>query len=116
MSRNKGKGNCYKVAGERVLVGSSDLVLVHGIVVGSGGSVKGKRYGHAWVEYMHPDAPIWVVEDNSNGNSTVLPRDYYYQIAQHDPSDQERYSESQAREMVFKHRTWGPWDKRLSPE
>ena len=110
----QGEGDCYEVAGRRVLHGSEDLTLVHGVVTGQG-DLEGNKFGHAWVEYNQDG--IWIVDDNSNGRNITLPRDYYYQLARLDPSEQERYTKEQALVKSMKYGHWGPWDNdHLSPE
>lgn len=109
-------GDCYEVAGRRVLNGSDELILVHGVVTGQG-DIEGKKFGHAWVEYQHPEMGIWLVEDNSNGRDITLPRDYYYDLARLDKSQMIRYRKEEVSKNILKHEHWGPWDAdHLSPE
>lgn len=107
-------GDCYEAAGRFILDEVDQSVedrfwLCHGLVVGTGASVKGVKFSHAWVEYTDPSG-ITMVIDNSNGLHYQGLRDRYYDIGSIDPKTVVRYSPTEARVQMLRHRHWGPWD------
>lgn len=98
-------GQCYKDAYEALMRNHDDAVLVHGIVTGQG-SIKGIRYGHAWVERYHG----CVVEDQTvDGPNKLFLKDEYYCLGK--ITDVRKYTWKEAMEHALKTETYGPWDK-----
>jgi GNAT superfamily N-acetyltransferase len=108
-------GDCYEVAGRMALMDVSkapngELFLgnpkvVHGEVAGQG-SLKGIRYGHAWVE---DDVYVY---DFSNGRELVISKDVYYylgKIKQEKPK-LFKYTFKEAIDKMVESRNFGPWD------
>ena len=80
-----------------------NLKLAHGIVTGTGGNVKGKKYGHAWLEMK--DALVIDTEQN-----VTLPKDRYYQIGNIDSSKVKLYDFQEVSQWLQKSGTYGPWE------
>lgn len=95
--KKSARGDCYEVHGKAILEGTPGL-LCHGTVwhpdVG--------WHGHCWIE-LNED----VVVDFSNGHRAVLRREVYYRIGK--VKDVRRYDAEQARELVLREGTYGPW-------
>lgn len=96
------KGDCYEVHASAFLegfLGETGGLLCHGTVwhpdVG--------RHGHCWLE-LNED----VVADYSNGHGVVVRRETYYAIGK--VRDVRRYTVEQARALVLKEGTYGPWE------
>ena len=82
---------------------ADDIKLAHGIVTGQGGAVKGKKYGHAWLEIK--DA---VVHDCEAG-ATLIKNDYYKK-GNIDPATVKLYDFQDVRYWISKEETYGPWE------
>lgn len=106
-------GDCYESAGKFMLHDVRDdadqFRLVHGLVTGQGASVKGVRFGHAWVEYTTESGQVMVI-DNSNDVGYYGKRSEYYSVGQIRESELIRYTRPEAMKMMAKFRHWGPWD------
>lgn len=99
------KGNCFKVAADMVLdIFMYDCVLVHGVVVGVRGSLKGKRFVHGWIEVNNA-----IVLDRSNNRNLCIPLSTYYENGQINENEIIRYSFRETRKLVLKHLHYGPW-------
>ena len=98
-------GDCYQVSGRFIMdTGGDDKHrLVHGMVDGQG-SLKGLRYGHAWVEYGNK------VIDNSNGKYREYAKDMYYNVGNIVSKDTKYYNLTEARNWIAKTKHWGPWE------
>ena len=109
--------------------------LCHGIVAGQG-PIEGLFIRHAWVEYFEqrlmdetravlalsgrggytPQVDetarflATVCIDKTNGNDIQLPAPVYYSVGQIDKKYVRRYTLTEARAMICKHRHWGAWD------
>lgn len=103
------EGNCFLTAAALVLdVPQFALgMVVHGTPVGTGPANKGRRYWHAWVEYHDAGRPM--VADFSNGHRTILSRDQFYECGQITGTKVHRYNAAQARRLMAKTGTFGPW-------
>lgn len=99
---------CAEVGIPVVLGPKSPFRVVHGIPVGTGGIVAGKRYWHAWLEWTQPDGRVLVI-DWSNGNQHVITRDTYYRLAQLDEDHVWRWTPKEAEAVRRRYRHWGPW-------
>ena len=102
-------GDCFEVAATWVAYASlhddpKETVLVHGIVAGTGGSIKGIRYCHAWVEVGDH------VVDLSCGRDIKLEKDLYYIIGQISPEKVVRYKREEVKDRLFKSEHYGPWE------
>ena len=108
------KGNCYEAAGQYMMntcqfAGEcSDLVLVHGEVMGQG-DIDGITFGHAWVESNG------MVIDKSNGRDLQLPAALYYAVGKiNEIGNVVKYSWPDARDKILEFEHWGPWDLETS--
>ena len=106
------KGDCFERSGNailnpaRMLRGLCQLdgwQLAHGIVTGTGGAVRGRRYAHAWVEND------FLVFNADSGD--VVPRPLFYFAGK--VEDVFRYSPEEARRLMLKHEHYGPWEDLL---
>lgn len=92
------KGDCYEVHGRAFIEGMEGL-LCHGTAwhadVG--------WHGHCWIE-LNED----IVMDISNRHHAVLRREVYYKAGK--IKDVKKYNVEQARELILKEGTWGPWN------
>ena len=106
----KALGDCYEAAAKLILYDESmeNGNLVHGMVDGQG-SLKGVRYGHAWVELDN------TVFDYSNGRKLEIPRFAYYHLGNIDKKDNLYYTQNEARSWVLDEGTWGPWEMSGDP-
>ena len=122
--KHEGDGDCMEAAvklmmrsytdyyGERFKPASGSPVLVHGLVHGQG-SLKGKRFVHAWVESGG------MVYDYSNGGENELTQSQYYRIGKIDPKQKGayfKYSYSDMKKKLLSTGHYGPWDIDMSLE
>ena len=117
------KGDCFEAAGKLMMDLSMagedmrDVRLVHGEVAGQG-SLKGTKFGHAWVERTEklPEeyGKLEMVLDHSNGEEKEMPKAIYYWLGKisDDFGNANTHSYTYD-EFVYKtHESgnWGPWD------
>lgn len=81
-----------------------DWTLVHGIPTGTGESIKGLQYGHAWCE-MEVDGIPFVYDPSY---SELIPAPVYYATGRIEYTV--RYSIMDAVEQMLIHETFGQWD------
>ena len=112
MSRRKGKGDCFEVAG-RMVLHDRDLVLCHGVATGQGG-IEGVRFWHAWCERTFqvpfPDLttrPMVMAVDHANGTVVELPVGVYLKVG--DIREVFRYTAEEASVLMLRTGHWGPW-------
>ena len=90
MSRNKEEG----------------MLLVHGLVLGTGNGIKGVRYVHAWVEndylVIDPSADL--------ENPRYVKKEIYYSVGKIEKSKTKRYTYDQMSEMLMKHKIFDSWE------
>lgn len=108
-------GDCYEAAvlylldhclGMGVEHPNHNLRLVHGEVAGQG-PLKGKTFGHAWIE----DGDL--VIDRSNGRDVRIPKFLYYRVGRIDELDNFHvYTPEEVRKKVAETKVYGPWDLR----
>jgi hypothetical protein len=100
-------GDCYVAAARLASSFYGDdkgkVKLVHGMVNGQG-TLEGKRYGHAWVEYGNK------VLDHSNGRKLEIPKSTYYAIGKVDPSQNKYYTPEETMKWMMKAKHYGPWE------
>ena len=101
-------GDCYQAAGkymmDRCMIGSCDIILVHGEVMGQG-NLSGITYGHAWI------LDGGTVIDVSNGRNLQLAQRVYYALGQIDNiGNIHEYTWEEARRLIVDFEHWGPWD------
>lgn len=101
-------GDCYQAAGrymmDKCMLGSCDLVLVHGEVAGQG-PMEGVTFGHAWI------LDRGMVIDRSNGRNVQMPQPVYYAVGHiNDIGNTHEYSWEEARQYILEYEHWGPWD------
>ncbi len=99
-------GNCYEVAGNMIIDSSKseDMALAHGEAEGTHGEIKGKRFGHAWIEIADGKRVI----DKSNENDVTMAAKTYYKIGK--ITKVARYTREQVRENILKYKHWGWWE------
>jgi len=103
----KANGDCYKVAAEKVMFALEfeDALVCHGTCTATGGPITGHAFGHAWIEAGD------LVFEFSNGHDAVLRKEMYYKVGM--CRNVQRYTREQARRMLLKHKTYGPWHEDL---
>ena len=89
-------------------MGENKAKLVHGMVNGQG-SLKGIRFGHAWVEYGSK------ILDHSNGKKQELPKKLYYAMGDINPRECKYYTGTKAAKWMLKSKHWGPWQMSGNP-
>ena len=101
----EGMGDCYQAGGRLIMnfFGDKRHKLVHGMVNGQG-ALKGKRYGHCWVESSN------TVLDHSNGRKLEIPTKVYYALGRVNPKECKYYTPSEAAKWMSEDGTWGPWE------
>lgn len=110
MEKRKGTGDCFVVAAETVLKLSNrgrdneTYRLVHGLAFGKGGSAKGLRYCHAWVEVNDE-----FVLDFSNGNNVAMLKSEYYTLGQIETV--KKYTPKEMMQLLYDTENYGPWDE-----
>lgn len=111
-------GDCYEAAGryfsEAAFAGQAvGYTLVHGVVSGHG-PLRGRRFGHAWVEV--DDGPVVMVVDPSNDRTVVMARTDYYRLGRVLPEECRRYTPEEAVIEMVRSEHWGPWEEESSNE
>lgn len=101
----EGMGDCYQAGGRLIMnfFGDKRHKLVHGMVNGQG-ALKGKRYGHCWVESSN------TVLDHSNGRKLEIPTKVYYALGSVKRNECKYYTPEQAAKMMSTKKHWGPWE------
>lgn len=95
----KRAGNCYENSYKALEdMGQFGFVLCHGVCLGWGGEIKGKRYGHAWIENEN------CVIDNGRAWSKGL----YYSLV--DPQHVKRFTLREMYKEALEHEHFGPWN------
>jgi len=106
----KGDGDCFDKAvevAECLEKHYPDIRIVHGEPIGTGGEALGIRFPHAWVE-LDLNGLVFVI-DESNGNSVMISKNDYYTIGNIVEADAMKYTMTEARIMMLKHKHYGPW-------
>jgi len=106
-------GKCYELSGEYVM-DNPGWELVHGTITRQDGS--NYTIGHGWVEKMetiHPrgghgrmGVQTRMVHDPVWGKTMPWEAYIYYVGAK----EEKRYTESEMRKQITKHKHWGPWN------
>ncbi len=94
-------GNRYENSVNLLYRVGNPWVLVHGIVTGTSGIIKGMKYGHAWLEH---NGIVLDVEQNATGKQSE-----YYELGQIEYC--KKYSLSEMRSQLLINETFGPWDE-----
>lgn len=105
------KGSCYRDSWHILLANFKkvpSLRLVHGYPILSKGRNKGKRYGHAWVEFK--DAGSAFVIDH-RFQKTLFDKTLYYRSGKIREKHCSRYTVRQAVRQTEKTGHYGPWAK-----
>lgn len=111
---NVRSGDCYQAAASAIVRGGlpRGTTLVHGTVTGRRGELRGRRFGHAWLEYQRDlDGRLhWLCLDVTNGHEIELPRGAYYAIGKIDPEEVTRYDRDATLKALLDHEHFGPWE------
>lgn len=115
-------GDCYQAAGRYMLdsghLGDPDspLRVVHGEVAGQG-PMRGKTFGHAWVEVHDPDNDEPMVIDPSNGGDLHMPMSQYYSLGKiNELNNYHSYTPQEAAKKMSELQHFGPWDLTVNGE
>lgn len=91
--------------------------VIHGIVQGRG-PLKGKRIGHAWVEWDESlfdsgGRTVRMAYDATVGEGgTAVPADWYRQAGKVNPKQVKEYTCKEAASLALACEHYGPWKKR----
>jgi ribosomal protein S18 acetylase RimI-like enzyme len=109
-------GDCYGAALRYMMDNGSDpysgslLRLVHGEMAGQG-PMKGKTFGHAWIEVHDPDNDEPMVIDPSGGRDLHMPISQYYSMGKINKlNNYHSYNHQEALGKALEHGITGPWD------
>lgn len=112
-------GDCFpaavRTAGELINLGHPQVLVVHGLPIGTGGDVEGRHHWHAWVETLVPDSgngnkPTWAVADWSNGKPRqFIVRTLYYRLGQTKQHLVWRFTPQQVARHLDDFGHAGPW-------
>ncbi|KKN93778.1 hypothetical protein LCGC14_0196110 [marine sediment metagenome] len=109
-------GNCFQ-NGFRYLLsseGNEKMFLVHGMVSGQK-ELTEVRYHHCWIEYCEKvqGYNLWMVLDPSQDmkNPYIIPRDYYYKVAEVIETNLKRYGRIDALILSVKQLHYGNWEE-----
>jgi hypothetical protein len=114
-------GDCYEAAGRYMINNgladpNSFLRVVHGEVAGQG-PMKGKTFGHAWVEVHDPDNDEPMVIDPSNGRDLHMPMSQYYNMGKiNELNNYHSYTPQDAAKKMTELQHFGPWDLTVNGE
>ena len=99
-------GDCYKVGCEAMLDTAIDETLMEDwrLCHGAVWHPSAGWHGHCWIEI----AGGHIVVDNSNGHNATARSEGYYRVGK--VKEVKRYTREEARQMVLKEGTYGPWD------
>ena len=112
-------GDCFEAAGKLMMdlswkdgADMRNVRLGHGEVAGQG-SLKGTKFGHAWVEKLNelPEGfgkMEWVL-DYSNGRKTEMPKVLYYCLGKI-AANTHHYTYPEMSSKCTEVENWGPWD------
>lgn len=106
----QGDGDCFDKAvevAERLEAYYPDIRIVHGEPIGTGGEALGIRFAHAWVELDLNGFAL--VIDESNGNDVTISKDSYYAFGNIVEADVVKYTLTEARVQMLRHKHYGPW-------
>lgn len=111
----EGDGDCFSQAITQVQrlekdaksKGHTNIKVVHGYPLGTGGEAEGLRFPHAWVEFT--ENGIEFVRDYSNGNRVEIPKAMYYLIGNIEENDTKKYSYEEAIRSMNESQHYGPW-------
>ena len=102
-------GDCFEKNAKVFMDEFSDIpsaVLVHAIVKGTAGEVKGIKFAHCFIEFGD------MVADYSNGNDFIGRKEQYY--AEGRISYTEKYTLTEVQDKIIKHEVWGGWTKEIN--
>lgn len=112
-------GDCFptaiRTAAELTSLGHPNVLVVHGLPIGSGGPIEGKRHWHAWAETLVPDSargnkPTWAVADWSNGKPQVfIARTLFYKLGKVPQHLVWRYTPDEVVDRMDEYGHTGPW-------
>lgn len=113
----KATGKCYENSCRFILSKTDDaggqIKLAHGFVTGTGGQVKGVRYGHAWIEISNT---ICLDFTTSLSDPKYAFKRDFYELGQIDPAEVKLYTLNGVRQKVTEFGTYGPWDSTPKPK
>lgn len=116
-------GDCYQSSWRKItsmnFKEAKNWRLVHAEVIGTGG-IKGKHFGHAWLEKtenFHGSKQVMVF-DCANNRNVELPRDFYYDIGGviDEPGKLFRYTADEARRNGVRFGHYGSWELDIEKE
>ena len=103
-------GQCYKAAYSAQL-NTLDAVLVHGIVTPLAGELKGKSYGHAWIE-LKSKHDVEVIDPSLPIGRQRHSKETYYLLGGINYT--KKYTLDETVDIVLKFKNYGPWDSKIT--
>lgn len=103
-------GECYAEAFRLLDSAPPGAVLVHGYPTLCDGPHKGRRFGHAWVEYPDEQTGQMICLDYQKPTQPFF-QCLFYLVGRIEPAECKRYSWREALRMADKHGHYGPWGK-----
>jgi len=100
------KGKCYESAYKAMC--KKYPILVHGIVTGTMEPIKGKKFGHAWLEYDDENGIRWCFDTESGKH---IPQVLYYHVGNVEYTS--KYDVKTALIESLRVSTYGPWDDKI---
>lgn len=82
--------------------------VVHGLPIGTGGVVLGKRYWHAWVEFRMFDIDFVCDRSTDPQRQSEVSR-WYYEAGTLDEEHVWRFTPEQALQEMMDREHYGPW-------
>lgn len=95
------KGDCIKVACENVIE-NKEWLFCYAYVMGQG-ELTNTKILHAWNEFGN------IVFDSSNGNSVVIRKEKYYEIAKIKEKDVTKQNTDEVLRLMLQTKTYGGW-------
>lgn len=109
----KATGNCFDNCGRFLLNDQhSEMTLVHCNVVGTGSSVKGIKYSHAFL--ITGDGNFAMDLTNDQSNPIMVPLQFFRQLGA--VTNELHYSRGEAVAEMIRTEHFGPWDDSLATD
>jgi len=112
-NKNGDLDNCYERAANHVMYNLDTHTLAHAMVSGQG-PLKGKRHGHAFTLYNHPETGDEMVHDPNpkfnDGEGIDIDARAYYALGSINPDEVKRYTGEEMGKNLVDNEHWGPWD------
>jgi len=114
MKKNKVFGDCFQNSVRYMFDNelNEDLILVQGIVTGSGEHNNGMRMVHAWIE----EGDVVIDAGHDMDNPFIVRKEVYYRGGQIKEAEIKRYTYEEMCGMLYKTKIYGPWEIKANEE